>query len=183
MSSDEDRRARFQLIADEVFEPLQRYLRRRIDPDRSEDVLADVMMTVWRRLDDVPADRVLPWCYGIARRTLANERRGQTRRLRLVERLQSEPIPSVSSDPAEAGADSDLTSALDALGPDDREVLRLWAWEQLEPREMAPVLDISVNAATLRLSRARKRLAAELGRQDSTSGGHEQVEGTRSNHD
>ncbi len=178
VSSEYDRRERFQSIASEVYEPLQRYLRRRIDRDLAEDTFADVMLTIWRRLDDAPTDAALPWCYGIARRSLANTRRGQTRHLRLIERLQSEPRLD-SPDPADGGPDPEIDAALQSLSPEYREVLRLWAWEQLEPREIGPVLDISVNAATLRLSRARKRLAEELARQDPSASGHEEVEGTR----
>lgn len=179
MSSDTQRRARFEAVVEDVFDPLQRYLRRRIDPANAEDVLAEVLLTIWRRLDDLPPDRTLPWSYGIARRTLANQRRGQKRHLRLVERLEAEPHLGYEPDPAESGPDPDLASALAHLSEDDREVLRLWAWEQLEPREIAPVLGISVNAATLRLSRARSRLGAHLGGQNRTTSGHEPVEGTQ----
>lgn len=179
MSSAIERRERFETVVDDVFDPLQRYIRRRIDADRAEDVLADVLMTVWRRLDDAPDGHVLPWCYSIARRTLANSHRGRRRHLKLVRRLEAEPQPDLAPDPAEAGPDSDLSEALDSLSAEDREVLRLWAWEQLEPREIAPVLQISVNAATLRLSRARSRLADRLTRQDDATSGHESVEGTR----
>jgi RNA polymerase sigma-70 factor (ECF subfamily) len=82
-------------------------------------------------------------------------------------------------DHAEVGADPELTAALDALSADDREIIRLWAWEQLEPREIAPTLEITVNAATLRLSRARSKLANHLARQDPQPSGHEPAEGTR----
>lgn len=178
MSSENDRRQRFEAIADEVFEPLQRYLRRRTRPADAEDVLAEVMLTVWRRLDDVPPERALPWCYGIARKALANQRRGQRRHLRLVERLESQPQQTTTPDPADDGHDPELATALESLSHDDREVLRLWAWEQLEPREIASVLDLTVNAATLRLSRARKRLADSIARQDRSPAGHRSVEGT-----
>lgn len=178
MSSLDDRRQRFETIAEEVYEPLQRYLRRRVHRDRAEDVLADVMLTVWRRLDDAPVDRTLPWSYGIARNTLANDRRGQRRHARLVERLEAEPRETTAPDHADSGPDPELTGALDRMSDDDREILRLWAWEQLEPREIAPVLGISVNAATLRLGRARTRLGEHLARQDRGPSGHEPVEGT-----
>lgn len=173
MTSDEDRRKRFEAVADEVYEPLQRYLRRRIARVDAEDLLADVLMTVWRRLDDAPRDRVLPWCYGIARNTLANHRRSQTRHLRLVSRLESEPRQRHVPDPAETGPDSELSAALSSLSEEDQEILRLWAWEQLEPREIGPALGVSVNAATLRLSRARARLAEALAGQDRPAAGHE----------
>lgn len=167
-----DRRERFEAIADEVFEPLQRYLRRRATVFDAEDVLADVMLTLWRRLDDAPKDRVLPWSYGIARRTLANQRRTHDRHKRLMQRIESEPRISSAPDPADIGPDPDLAQALEGLKEEDRELLRLWAWEHLDPREIAPVLDISVNAATLRLSRAKKRLASELSRQNRSDAGH-----------
>lgn len=183
MNSDANRRARFQSITDEVYEPLQRYLRRRTDTSRAEDLLSSVMLTVWRRLDDVPTGKELPWCYGVARRTLANERRSQQRQLRLVELLESQPRPPSEAGESQTLWDVELATALDALGEDDREVLRLWAWEQLEPREMAQVLGVGVNAATLRLSRARKRLAHEMTGQSSALSGHEPGESTRSNDD
>lgn len=174
MASEPDRRSRFQEIAEEVSDPLQRYLRRRALPSDADDALSEVMLTVWRRLDDAPPDP-LPWCYAIARRVLSNQRRGRARHLRLVSRMEAEPRQTAVPDHAETGPDPELAAALAALSEDDQEVLRLWAWERLEPREIAPVLGISVNAATLRLSRARNRLAATLSRQDQPHAGHEAV--------
>ena len=174
------RRQQFEDIADEVFQPLQRYLRRRADASDADDALSEVMLTIWRRLDESPAGgAALPWAYGIARRTLANQRRGQARRLRLAQRMESEPGNRVFPDPADDGPDAELTTALDSLKDRDREILRLWAWEQLEAREIATVLELTVNAATLRLSRAKKRLSEELSRQDEDSAGHKWVEGTQ----
>ena len=154
------RRQRFERLATEVLGPLQRYLRRRTD--EADDVLADVLLVLWRRLDEVP-EPALPWCYGVARGCLSNHRRAEQRRLRLVRRLAAEPVPIVDDDP-------DLTEALEALRPHDREVLRLWAWEQLAPREIAVVLGISPNAASIRLHRATKRLRAQLVAADAPAG-------------
>lgn len=162
MSSEIERRKQFEAIVDEVFDPLQRYLRRRANHDDAQDLLADVLLTVWRRVDDIPKSKTLPWCYGVARRLLANHRRGQQRHLRLVERLGTEPHRTSEPDPAESGPDPELSEALSHISDDDREILQLWAWEQLEPREIAPILGITVNAATLRLGRARARLAGEI---------------------
>ncbi len=177
MNPESDRRQRFEAIAEEVFQPLQRYLRRRALPADADDALSEVLLTVWRRLDDAPVDLLLPWCYGIARRVLANQRRGRRRHLNLVQKMGSQPDELVP-DPADSASDPELEQALGKLSDDDREVLRLWAWEQLEPREMAPVLGISVNAATLRLSRARRRLADSLAGQNHPRSGHKRVEGT-----
>lgn len=172
------RRDRFEAVAAEVYEPLQRYLRRRATPDDADDVLGDTLLTIWRRLDDVPPDAVLPWSYGVARNALANKRRSARRHLRLVSRLHSEP-------PAPAAAESDanpaLAAALDRLGDADRELVRLWAWEQLDPREIAVVLGTTANAVSLRLGRVKKKIAEEIDRQNAGPRGHEGI-GTTGNH-
>jgi RNA polymerase sigma-70 factor, ECF subfamily len=167
VNSDIERRQRFELIAAQVFEPLQRYLRRRATQDDAADALNDVLLTVWRRLDDVPEDLPLPWCYGVARRTLSNQRRGAERHLRLVERMNSEAAVS----PSHEADDPELEAALAELSADDQELLRLWAWEQLEPREIATVLMTTPNAVSLRLTRARAKLEKKLARQDSSLSG------------
>ena len=160
----------------EVYEPLQRYLLRRASRQDAEDALSEILMTVWRRIDDAPGEHPLPWCYGIARRTLANQRRGQGRALRLVERLQSEPAEH-KPEPFDGLANPRLERALDKLNDQDKEILRLWAWEQLEPRDLAVALNISANAAALRLSRAKKKLSQEMVRQDPDHAGHKRIIG------
>lgn len=167
-----DRRRRFEALFREVYEPLQRYALRRIDPATADDVVADALLVLWRRLDDVPADAALPWCYGVARRCLANRRRGTERQTHLVDRLMGERAATpVDTDPA-------LDDALATLGADDREIVRLWAWEQLPPREIAVVLGISANAASIRVHRAKTRLAAALVGKNGVDAGHEGVGNT-----
>lgn len=157
----------FEAVVAEVWVPLQRYLRRRADAATAEDVLGDVLLVMWRRRADLPADAVLPWCYAVARGCLSNARRGDERRLRLVHRIAEQPPPSVPHE------DPVLDAALARLPSADRELLRLWAWEELAPREIAVVLGITPNAASIRLHRALKRLRAALGK-DGGSPGHKQ---------
>jgi RNA polymerase sigma-70 factor (ECF subfamily) len=165
------RRERFESLVEEVFEPLQRYVRRRVDADAVDDVVADTMLTLWRRLDDVPSDARLPWSYAVARRQVANQRRALGRHLRLVRRVEREPGPSSV---VEGPLDAELDTALAALSDSDRELLHLWAWEQLEPAEMAVVMGLTPNAASIRLHRAKKKLAEnlEVVRKDGASSGH-----------
>jgi RNA polymerase sigma-70 factor (ECF subfamily) len=169
------RRARFERIAAEVYEPLQRFLHRRADADDAADVLNDTLLVVWRRLDDVP-DEALPWCYGVARRGLANQRRGNRRRLQLVGRAtaQADPGSAGRLDPQHAvdAGEPELIAALDSLSDAEAEIVRLWAWEQLEPREIAIVLDTSANAVSVALARAKRKLAEQLDRQDRRDAGH-----------
>jgi RNA polymerase sigma-70 factor (ECF subfamily) len=183
VSSESPRHDRFEAITAEVYEPLQRYLRRRAPADDAGDLLADALLTIWRRLDDVPTEVPLPWCYGVARRILANHRRGAQRHLRLVERLEAEPLPASTPGPAESLADADLVDALARLPAADQEILRLWAWEQLEPREIAQVMGSTSNAVSLRLTRANKKLAEALSRQDPSAGGQIGIDTPRSKDD
>lgn len=126
----------------------------------AEDVVADVFLVAWRRLDDVPeGDGALPWLYGVARKTIGNQRRGLFRRGRLQHRLEQtaeRPTPATptGSEPALA--------ALERLRESDRELLRLVAWEELSHAEIAAMLGISVNAVTIRLHRARARFEEAL---------------------
>lgn len=163
---DPARTARFEATFARVHGPLQRYLRRRTDPATADDVLAEALATIWRRLDDLPAGMELAWCYSVARHTLANHRRADARRLRLVERIGEaagrRPDPMSGPEAVLGGDDPRLDAALARLADDDREVLRLWAWEQLEAREIAAVLAITPNAASIRLHRAKTRLREAL---------------------
>ncbi|MFF3934642.1 RNA polymerase sigma factor [Streptomyces phaeofaciens] len=181
------RERRFEALARVVAQPLHRYLLRRADAGQVDDVLAETMLVLWRRLDDVPglprdatptADDVLPWCYGVARGCLANARRADRRRLRLVERLlrvASPPQPGFPTTDHE-----ELHTALGALGEVDREVVLLWAWEELAPRAIAEVTGLSPNAVSIRLHRAKKKLAATLERKNGMPAGQATSEG-RSN--
>lgn len=150
------REARFAALFEASFDAVLAYARRRTTQlTDAEDVVAETFSIVWRRLDDVPeppADE-LAWLYGVARRVLANHRRGATRRARLVERLRS------ALTPARLHVAVDVAGAIARLSPADQEILRLFAWEQLHHREIAITLGISPNAAAIRLHRARGRLA------------------------
>lgn len=102
----------------------------------------------------------------MARRLCANQRRGAERRRRLNGALVTNFRSAVWTSPEDGG----LRDALDGLGDDDREILRLAAWEGLTPAELAAVLGCSVNAASIRLHRARRRLAEKLARDEERSG-------------
>jgi RNA polymerase sigma-70 factor, ECF subfamily len=173
---DMDRRRRFETIATEISDPVQRYLRRRANADDADDAYSETLLTIWRRLDDVPASAALPWAYGVARRVLGNQRRSSKRRLRLVDRVGSAAPDQHVAGPGETEDFPELRAALENLSEGDREVLTLWAWEELEPREIAAVLDTTANAVSLRLARAKGKLADEMERQSLIDAGHEPIE-------
>jgi RNA polymerase sigma-70 factor (ECF subfamily) len=153
------RRERFETLAALVYEPLQRYARRRVHPDSVDDVVSETMLVLWRRLDDVPQHRQLPWVYGVARKVISNHRRAVTRHLRLVGRVEVEPRQEATGD---GPLDAELATALATLSETDRELLHLWAWEQLDPSEIAVVQGLTPNAASIRLHRAKGKLKKNL---------------------
>lgn len=79
--------------------------------------------------------------------------------------------------PLADGGAPDLAEALAALPETDAELLRLWAWEQLTASEIAEALEITPNAASVRLHRAKAKLRAELGKSDVVAGHEESTEG------
>lgn len=170
-TTDSTRHERFEALAAEVYEPIQRYVRRRVDSPAVDDVVADTMLTLWRRLEDVPPHARLPWAYGVARRQIANHRRAVSRHLRLVRKAEAEPRLAPQPD---GPLDVELHAALATLPDHEQELLRLWAWEQLEPAEIAVATGLTPNAVSIRLHRAKKRLSENLdvARKNETSSGH-----------
>lgn len=160
-----ERHRRFeQVYADNHAAVLGYVLRRTRDPDDSADVIAETFLTAWRRLDDIPAgEAARPWLYGVARRLLANHRRGKRRRLALGERLRSELIAARSVLEPPPVPDG-IAAAFRGLADADREILTLAGWEGLDAGQIAVVLGCSGNAARIRLHRARRRFAQALHR-------------------
>jgi RNA polymerase sigma factor (sigma-70 family) len=156
-------RAHFRALFDANYHRVLGYaLRRTAGREDAEDVVAETFLVAWRRLDHLPTgSEARPWLYGIARRTLANQRRGEARRARLTGRLRASDLEAPQLVEAEADFVA-VAAAFARLSDDDREVLALVAWEGLDAGEIATVLGCSRNAARVRLHRARRRLAHEL---------------------
>jgi RNA polymerase sigma-70 factor, ECF subfamily len=182
VTSDSDRRRAFEAFVREVADPLRRFLLRRTDAETADDVLSDTMLVCWRRFDDVPAgEERLPWAYVVARNCLHNAERSARRRDRLTARIVAlDPprafMPAVDAD-LDAGGEQ-LQVALGALRTADREVVRLWAWEELTTEQIGRVLGVSANAAAIRLHRAKRRLRTELERNEARRGHRRSEEGT-----
>jgi RNA polymerase sigma-70 factor (ECF subfamily) len=171
-SDDAEQRARFGELARDLIDPLRRFLARRTDAATADDVLGDTLLVCWRRYAELP-DEPLPFAYGVARLCLANAARGARRQRRLAGRIATLDPPREV--PAPIGDDR-LGEAMAGLSDDDSELLRLWAWEQLTAGEIATVLDITPNAASIRLHRAKDRLRSALRKIDGAAG-HEETKG------
>ncbi len=166
----------FQRLYADHFTAILAFALRRVDrPEDAGDVAADTFLVAWRRLAHVPeGDEARPWLYGVARRVLANHRRGEGRRTSLGRRLREElrtVVPDCSADVVQR---ADVTNAMERLSGRDQEVLELHLWEGLEPREIAEVLGTTTVVVRPRLSRARARLRDLLGNDPPPAGHHTQ---------
>lgn len=135
------------------------FVHRRLPADSADDVVSEVFVSAWRRRGDRPDD-VRLWLFGIARGLIANRRRSETRlqalRSRLAENVDLSHDPGPEETATETGT---VVRAFDSLSARDQEVLSLVAWEGLRPSEIAEVLGIAPSLVSLRLHRARRRLA------------------------
>jgi RNA polymerase sigma-70 factor (ECF subfamily) len=124
--------------------------------DDVEDVIADVFVIAWRKLDAVPAapgDRL--WLLGVTRNVVAKHRESRWRSGQLVGRL------TATAQDRGGGTAADQVALRDAIGrlpPKDRDVVRLVLWEGLTHEEVAAVLGCSASASRLRFHRAKARL-------------------------
>lgn len=161
MGGVEDAEQRFAVLFGRHYDRVRRYALRRADLDWADDVAAEVFAAAWRRIDDVP-DQSLPWLIGTARRVLANQRRSRQRANRLHLRIRAErPEQSYEMEDARELRQR-WAAALQALSSADQEVLALIAWDGLTAEESAASLGCSIPAFTMRLHRARRRLASHL---------------------
>jgi RNA polymerase sigma-70 factor, ECF subfamily len=137
------------------------YLLSRTDRDSAQDALARTFEIAWRRFDEVPAQQ-LPWLLGVARRTVAEQRRAQGRREALLDRIAA-GAPISARDQVDRIAERQLVSqALERLTGPQREALLLVAWDGLSQQEAAMVVACSRVAFAVRLHRARQRLSTLL---------------------
>ncbi|GAB2863499.1 sigma-70 family RNA polymerase sigma factor [Actinoallomurus bryophytorum] len=156
----DDRKVGFEAVFDATYEAICGYaLRRRSSSHDAADVVAETFAIAWRRVDQMPTgDAARLWLYGVARRVLANHRRGERqRRLRTTE--LRDDIVALVGDPLDA---SSIAEAFRALSDADREILGLVAWEGLDRDAIATVLGCSRSTARVRLHRARTRFSHAL---------------------
>lgn len=177
------RQGRFETIFRNHHDPVLRYLVRRSDiREDAADLVAETFLIAWRRLDELPqGDRALPWLYGVARRVLANHRRGESRRLNLADKLRDDMSTAVPVETATSPELEQAAAAFRELSDADRELLSLVAWEGLDISQLAATLGSSKNVARVRLHRARRRLERLMSRNDATAANQSsQVKGERS---
>lgn len=157
--------ARFASLYETYHSHVAAYCRRRAAADQVDDLIAEVFLIAWRKIDDAPqGDEALRWLYRIAYLVLTNHWRRSGRTKRLHQKLESIGVAAATSLQEQVVIRDELREVLAAAGrlrPRDQEILRLSLWEHLSHNEIGAVLGIEPNTAKQRLHRARKALVRE----------------------
>lgn len=164
----ESRSTQFEAAYRELYGPICGYVLRRVrEPEAAAETIAETFATLWRRFDSCPrGEELRPWLFGVARRVIANQRRGERRRTALAERLAANVDESVLEAFRPVDETGALARAFASLSDSDRELLSLVAWEGLTRDELAVALGTSRSVVRLRLHRARTRLRDALDKAD-----------------
>ena len=160
--------ARFVGLYETLIRSVYAYCCRRTTPDKVDDAVAEVFLAIWRRMDELPPDsEVLPWAYSIAHGVLSNQWRSAKRSTNLNKKLVSigvDPVSAPEDFVVQREESTEVLAAFSRIKRREQEILRLSIWEDLTHADVATVLNITVDAAKQRLSRARKSLAREYNR-------------------
>jgi RNA polymerase sigma factor (sigma-70 family) len=159
---------RFAELYGRCYRPVHAYCRRRLTSDAVDDAVAEVFLTAWRRLRDVPdGDATLIWLYAVAHHVTSNQLRGTVRYRRLKTRMRTvvdQPAYPADETIHDHDACRTVLDAIAHLNRTDVEVLLLTAWERLSVAEIAVVINIAPNAVAQRLHRAHRNLGREYRR-------------------
>lgn len=132
------------------------YLRGRLGPVDAEDALQTVMLKAVEKLDSLRDEEALRgWLYQIARNTLVDVTRRAGREIASDE---LEPL----AEEIERGACTCARNLTERLSPGQAAIVRLVDLGELSLSEAAKQMGTTVNAATVQLHRARKRLRTEV---------------------
>jgi RNA polymerase sigma-70 factor (ECF subfamily) len=162
---------RFALIFERHYQPVFRYLVRRLGRDTGARLASEVFTRAFEyrhrfRPGEVSAR---PWLFGIANNLVRMEarrhRRSQTAYLRLaIEPLRDDRMvfDQVDERLDAASVSAELEEGLAGLGAAERETLLLYALGELSYREVAETMKVPIGTVRSRLARARTALREPL---------------------
>jgi RNA polymerase sigma factor (sigma-70 family) len=137
------------------------------DRTLAEDATQQAFVQAWRAAESFDPGRDLgPWLATIARRAAIDVHRRQARRPTTTLDEISPAHPSVVTLPPSAERAYDVwevRQAIDALPPDEQEVVRLQHLEGLSHQEIAERVGVPLGTVKSRTHRAHRRLAGRLG--------------------
>jgi RNA polymerase sigma factor (sigma-70 family) len=148
----------------------------------AEEVVSLTFLEAWRLRGRIAPDggSLRPWLLGIAVNVSRNLARASRRHQAALSRLPPPPLmPDFSEELAGRLDDEarlrEVGKALAALRRDEREVIALCVWSELDYATAAGALGVPVGTVRSRLSRARSKLRKLLPAAGEAADGREQV--------
>lgn len=161
----------FQRLYQEHSRPLYSYLLGRTgNPETSADLLQDVFMKIWNRID--AAERILPderlyWMFSIASNRVKDYYRKTQNHKHAVTKLQSYASEGASGDLSHVVAGKErireLESHIRELPEELRSVLLMKTVGGMKSGDIGAALGIPAGTVRYRISLARRQLADKLG--------------------
>ena len=171
---------RFAAVFDRYYAQIHGYALRRLGRSLADDVAAETFLVAFaqRKRYDVTRPDARPWLYGITSNLISRYHRAEARRYRALARAGADEASEDHADLVAGRLDAQafrrpLAAALAAISDSDRDVLLLVAWAELTSEEAGEALGIPAGTVRSRLHRARTRIRAALGCDDSTNTGEE----------
>jgi len=167
--------ARFERVAmphlDSVYRMARQLTRREAD---AEDLVQDTFLRAYRAFEsfELRNHGAKPWLLKILHNTFYTRAGRESRQPSLIEDPTFDEF--ASDGPESAGAqlsadsvdweqfDEELKAAVGELSPEYREVLLLWALEELSYKEIAEVCGVALGTVMSRLYRARQQVSRRL---------------------
>ena len=157
--------AAFAVVFERHHPAVHRYLSRRIGTDLADELAAETFAVAFAKRGrfDTAVQDARPWLFGIATKLAHRHWRREERELRAYARTGVDAVSPGSDEGVAARADSAaagraLAAALAALSADERDVLLLYAWEQLDSaRDRGRAVDRARHRQVAAASRPRTR--------------------------
>ena len=169
----------FSSVYDEFYNKIHYYLKRLVGEFEAEEVTQIVFEKISRNLSSFKGDSKLStWIYRVATNTALDRLKSQSFKYSFAGPLAplpinlteaEEPISSTSStagSPDKKAIQNEMSECVrefvDRLPPDYRTIIVLKDIEGLTNKEIAEILEISLDSSKIRLHRARKQLKESL---------------------
>lgn len=167
------RQAGFERVAMPHMDSVYRMARRLTgNESEAEDLVQDTFLRAYRAFDTFELRQygAKPWLLKILHNTFYTRMGRSAREATLSEDFNFETLPANPDPAAEMSVadldwdqfDQELKAAVGVLAPEYREVLLLWALEDLSYKEIAEVCDCAIGTVMSRLYRARQQVSQRL---------------------
>jgi RNA polymerase sigma factor (sigma-70 family) len=140
--------------------------RRTASWSQAEDLVSEVFLEAWRKRRGLEltssALTLRPWLLGVAHNKIRNQSRGMDIVRRALGRLTERYEPDFAEGALDRVEDQQrmrrLNQAVAQLPKEEADAFLLYAWGDLQYREVAALLGVPIGTVRSRLARARRRL-------------------------